>query len=809
VLGPLEVVCGGRVVAIRGGKERALLVRLALQSGRVVSAERLVESLWDGQPPVSADVSVRVLVSRVRRALSAAGAEGVIHTRSPGYVLVADDVDAARFDDLSRRGRAELAEGRPAEAAATLGEALALWRGDTLAEVISEQLRVEATRLEQNRLATLEARVEADLACGRHADVLGELEALCRTHPLREGLWACWITALYRCARQADALGVYQELRRTLAEELGIDPSPRLRRLEAAVLTQDPMLASPPGTQHSDGPGAMPFPAALRVLERVALMGRDHELQAALAAWGTACSAASGVALVSGEAGIGKSRLLRELAREVHRRGAIALYGRCDEELVVPYQPFVECLSSALADVSDDVLADVDPRQLGELTRLIPGLVNRRPGLPAPAVADSDIERYLLFGAVGSLLTALARQAPVMTILDDLQWAQRPTLQMLRHLARLNLGRVLIVGAYRDGERSDGTLVQALGALAREAPVTRITPGGLSRSHAISFMTAIAGQEPDEAGAELADYLHRETGGNPFYLVEMLAHLVETGVIARGVDGRSTAGVEVTVVGLPVSIREVLRARLARLGADAARVLADAAVIGQEFEVDLLAQTSDLGVDRLLELLEVAGRTGLVNEVTHRSGRFRFAHALVQHTVYNEIGLTRRTRTHARVAAAMEALGGREPGEVAFHFLAGITPATTAKAIHYARAAGERALATSAPDEAVRWYSAALTALPRPRNDADHAAALVDLGIAQRQAGHAAYRDTLLAAAEMAQRHGADDLLVRAALATDRGGSAASVRSTPPESPSWTPHSQSRHPTVQGGPGCWRRKRRS
>jgi DNA-binding SARP family transcriptional activator len=159
---------------------------------------------------------------------------------------------------LSARGPAELADGRTGRAAATLAEALALWRGDRLAEVGSGHLRAEAARLDQTRLSVLETRIEADLACGRHADVHAELEALCRAHPLREGLWALWalwITALYRCSRQADALAANQELKGVLAEQLGIDPSPQLRQLEAAVLAQDPVLA-PCGTAASERAGS-------------------------------------------------------------------------------------------------------------------------------------------------------------------------------------------------------------------------------------------------------------------------------------------------------------------------------------------------------------------------------------------------------------------------------------------------------------------------------------------------------------------------------------------------------------------------
>jgi DNA-binding SARP family transcriptional activator len=213
VLGPLEVVCDGRPVAVPGGKERALVVRLALEAGRVVSRERLFGSLWNADPPVSAEASLRVLVSRVRKVLAGVGAGHVVETRGPGYVLWADDVDALRFELLVSRGREEISEGRPARAAVTLAMALSLWRGDRLAEASAADLRSASTRLEQLRLAACEARIEADLACGRHAAVLPELEALCAVHPLRESLWALRMTALYRSQRQADALAIYQDLR--------------------------------------------------------------------------------------------------------------------------------------------------------------------------------------------------------------------------------------------------------------------------------------------------------------------------------------------------------------------------------------------------------------------------------------------------------------------------------------------------------------------------------------------------------------------------------------------------------------------
>jgi DNA-binding SARP family transcriptional activator len=248
LLGPLELRCGDRPVLIGAAKERLILVLLALNKEQVVSAERLVDALWDADPPPSAGASLRVLISRLRKTLAAAGCGDVIRARAPGYVLVGEelDVDVHRFESLTAQGARQLEAGSSHEAAATLRAALALWHGDRLAESSETRLGGEAARLGEARLAAVQARIDADLACGRHAELIGELHQLCREHPLRERLWAQHMLALYRCGRQADALAVAQQLRTTLADELGLDPNSELRRLEAAILGQDPAIALPP-----------------------------------------------------------------------------------------------------------------------------------------------------------------------------------------------------------------------------------------------------------------------------------------------------------------------------------------------------------------------------------------------------------------------------------------------------------------------------------------------------------------------------------------------------------------------------------
>jgi YVTN family beta-propeller protein len=244
VLGPIEVHAGERVVPIGGGRQRALLALLLLHAGEVVSRDRLIDELWAGAPPPSADRSLDAYVSRLRRALREAGGDGELVTRPPGYMLVADDLDATRFEALAAAGREAVAAGEHSQGTTLLSDALMLWRGGAYADVADEPwARTEVARLEALRLGAIEARIDAELGLGRHAAIVAELEALTARHPGRERLAEQRILALYRCGRQADALAVYRETHRGLVEDFGVEPGPAMRRLQQQVLAQDPALA--------------------------------------------------------------------------------------------------------------------------------------------------------------------------------------------------------------------------------------------------------------------------------------------------------------------------------------------------------------------------------------------------------------------------------------------------------------------------------------------------------------------------------------------------------------------------------------
>ena len=248
ILGPVEAVAAGRVIRLGGGRQRALLALLLLHANQRLSSERLLDELWGERPPATAVKTVQMHISRLRRALAQAvpnGSDGLVLTREHGYELRLDPerLDAHRFERFVAEGRSELAADRPQPARSRLEEALTLWRGEPLGDLAYEPFaQREIARLEELRMAARELLVEARLALGGHAELVGELERLVVEHPYRERLRALLMLALYRSERQADALQAYQNARGTLVEQLGIEPGERLRGLERAILAQDPGL---------------------------------------------------------------------------------------------------------------------------------------------------------------------------------------------------------------------------------------------------------------------------------------------------------------------------------------------------------------------------------------------------------------------------------------------------------------------------------------------------------------------------------------------------------------------------------------
>ncbi|MGD0638944.1 MAG: AAA family ATPase, partial [Nitrososphaerales archaeon] len=483
--------------------------------------------------------------------------------------------------------------------------------------------------------------------------------------------------------------------------------------------------------------------------------------------------------LLAGEPGQGKTTLVSEFARQAYDRGTTVLLGRCDEEVGAPYRPFREALSHLVAHVDEELLRTHVASHGGELARMVPALGQRLGELPPPQTTDPDTERYLLYAAVVELLEEASRQRPLVLVLDDLHWADKPSLQLLRDVvANSSASQLLILGSYRDGELSTAhPLTDALAALHREpAGVSTIDLKGLEDTGVIAFMESAAGHKLDDAGVGLAHQLYRETDGNPFFVAEVLRNLSESGDIYQdAATGRWTAKEADGELALPHSVRTVIGTRVSRLGEGATKVLSTASVIGRDFDLDLLAETTKVGEDELIDLLEEAQHAAVVNELPDSPGRYSFSHALIQHTLYEDLGATRRTRLHKAVGEAIERLYGENSedrvGELARHFLLATRPTDADKAISYAQRAGEGALKALAPEEALRYFSQALALASQVGSveDTRHIDILIGFGTAQRQAGIAEFRANLLEAANLAKKIGDTTRLVRSALANSRG----------------------------------------
>jgi DNA-binding CsgD family transcriptional regulator/tetratricopeptide (TPR) repeat protein len=514
--------------------------------------------------------------------------------------------------------------------------------------------------------------------------------------------------------------------------------------------------------EHADLPGS------LRSTATYPFVGRAAELEKLRTLLPLAAGEGRRVALIAGEPGVGKSRLVREFAARAADDGVLVLYGACDAAVRTPYGPFVEALDRLLR------VTDVDRLRAalgggGDLIRLLPELPALVGALPEPVEADPDTERHRLHMAVADLLAEIGRQRPILLVIEDAHWADAPTLQLMRHLARAAWNaRLMLVTTFRDTEADlPPELSEALADLRRSDDVVRVRLSGLSDTEVSDLVSRVAGggDAPDAGLRELAGAIHDLTGGNAFLVCELWRALAETGVVEVGA-GQVKLTAPLSQLGTPDSVREVVSQRLARLAPGTGELLEIAAVAGPEFELEPIRRAAGLAEAELLVALEEAVGSGMIEELPSQRLACRFTHEIVRRALYDRLSRLRRAELHLRIGEALESTdvdSGRALADLAHHFGAASQFGGAERAIDYNLRAARAASGALAFDDAASLLRTAIEIGIDDRSE--RAAALLELGAISNRAGKA--NDALEAFASAAElgRAGHDpELLARAAI---------------------------------------------
>jgi DNA-binding SARP family transcriptional activator/tetratricopeptide (TPR) repeat protein len=722
-IGPEE-----RVVVLRTRKARALLAYLASPPDRAHPRDKLAALLWGDSSDSQAHTSLRQALYGLRRALEPVKPKALRMTQDTvALEATSVEVDALRFEQLVK-------EGTPA----ALEAAVALYQGELL-----EGLAIDAPAFEEwlvgERERLREQAIEAMAKLLAHQRSAGALEAAVQTgirllalEPAQESVHRTVIRLHLRLGRRGAARRQYQLCVDTLQRELGAEPEAETQQLYQEILRAAPAAGevevsaigelSPPPTGEAPREERPSVENPRIVLVRMPFTGRRKELERLQQKLDAARSGIGGLTFLVGEPGIGKTRLLEEFTAWAGAAGARVLFGRCFEgDFALPFGPFSEAISSDAKSCDAERLRE-DLGSFGAVVaKIVPELRERFPGLPQPAALTPEEERFRLLDAVAQVLWAFARRAPLVLVLDDLHWADGATLALLRHLARfLQRHRVLIVGAYRDAELGcQAALADTVVALRREVEFERIGLSGLPREAVAELLDRIA---PHEVPANVAEVIAAETAGNPFFLREILLHLLEEGKLERA-DGRLTSHFSIEQMGIPESLREVSRRRLARLSKDANRLLSAASGCSGDFRVDVAAGVAGLDEDAALNALDDALEARLVRP-TGPADVYEFTHALIRHSVYNELSPSRQMRLHRRLAEVMEDCYGERVTEHALEIAhqwhrSAALPGGERGALHCVRAA-DRAERAAAHEETAAALRMALDLLPardarRPR----------------------------------------------------------------------------------------------
>ncbi|WP_173008295.1 AAA family ATPase [Mycolicibacterium sp. P1-18] len=735
LIGEVRIVHRGYVVhprVVGGGRCVDVLGYLAVNRNREIPLDELAGVLWPKDRPQSWYAALRGVLSRVRETMESASMPANSVRSRGGYVRLSLPDGLLTDVELVRRC-CSTPDGDPHAAVAEARSALALTAEPALVGASGAWADKVRTEVEQLRRRALEIDATGSLALGEPGRAIASAEGLLALDPLHESAYRTVMSGYLSLGERGQALQVAARCRRILDDEIGVAPSAETEALYLEILRADePGPAAPRPTTDGDGD----------------FVGRGPELLAITDAIRGADRGRGQFVVLTGEAGSGKTTIALEIVKRARAAGARVLFGRCSDEAVVPFEPFVEAVSREL-----DALGVQETREWlrhngADILRLVPH-VARRLGEAAPARLEVD-ERAVVMTAVLDWLTATIRSGPTLLIIDDLHWSSAATLAVLRYLIHASeQSRLCVVATVRDEYADDPDLRATLSAPTRASGVHRIHLGGLN--------VAEVGALVDAADTSLDPAtLHERTHGLPLFVVSLI-------------NSNQSGSLE----EFPASVAESVAQRERLLPPAALALMQLCAVVGMTApRLVLRTVADDLDDVAFADALDVLVRNRLVTE-TSSSDEIRLRHPLVQEAVYAGISGRRRAQIHTRVALAIERLGGASAAEdysrLAYHFSRGLD-SERPRAAEFSQRAGDSAMSIGAYEDAVVFYGSAIDQLLPHGDSSARCRLLVESGRARRKARDPAFRATLFEAVSMAKRLGDHALQVTATLANDQPG---------------------------------------
>ncbi|MGI3785825.1 MAG: BTAD domain-containing putative transcriptional regulator, partial [Janthinobacterium lividum] len=685
-------------------KQRAVLAALVVAGGRTVSVDQLVESVWGDHPPGRALLGVQAYISKLRSLFQGAGFEQVqVVRRAPGYALEGAAIDLVEFRSLVVQAEAAVGSGRWFDAYIAASRAVGLWRGPLLADFMDEPwVMSEAAPVAELFAQCREALATALLGESRLSEAVARSQALVEAYPLRERAWRLLIISLHRAGRSPEALEAFQRFATELDDQLGLEPGPDFRRLQTAILQHDRSIAAwpnqpgepvevpepgqPDRSGHSasqeiapahDSPGpkeeferraaALATASVGTVSRGDALVGRQEQLSVIDAALDDVVGGGRQWLLLTGPAGIGKTRLGEEAGVLAQRKGALVVSTACPDDEGTPAWWPLRPLVSGLGSDPDAIF------------------------LP-PAGVDADTMRFTVYQRLADLLASRAQDQPVLIIIDDAQWLDAASTRLLTFLIRSRgLSRTGLLLTVRD-EEGEPAIPPVVTALGQEWAAVHVPVPSLDGVAATELLNQNAA---DEVAASEAFALTRRTGGNPLLLIEY----------ARLPAAERHSG------KIPIAARGLLNRRLRRLPEQVLHVLRAAAVAGETFELDLVAQVVELSLIDVIDRLDAAAAEKIIGPAPSGHG-YQFLHALLRDELLLQVSVMRRQALHARVADALQTRGrdARTLVQRAQHLTAALAIIDPAVVEQACRDAAEDAETRWDWDTAARQWDAALTA---------------------------------------------------------------------------------------------------